>query len=49
MFKGRGKLQARPSNQKMEPMNNVNKNILSFMYTKEKMISHSGSESSQTT
>ena len=49
MFKGRGKIQARPSTQKMGPVNNVNKNILLFMYTKEKMIAYSGSESSQTT
>ena len=49
MFKGRGKIQARPSTQKMGPVNNVNKTIFSFMYTKGKMVAYSGSESSQAT
>ena len=49
MFKGRGKIQARLSTQKMGPVNNVNKTILSFMYTKGKMVAYSGSESSQAT
>ena len=49
MFKGQGKNQARPSTQKMEPLNNVNiirKNLL-VMYTKGEMETYSGSESTQ--
>ena len=49
MFKGRGKEnQVKPSTQKTEPLNTVNKKLY-VMYTKGEMETYSGSESTQAT
>ena len=48
MFKGRGKEKVKPSTQKTEPLNTVNKKLY-VMYTKGEMETYSGSESTQAT